>query len=1415
MFKETTKFADRPDDAFKIFLNKVIPRTKDLFNLIKKYIKNTTSYLKLVEYLEPFLVYPDDITFKQYENILGFLKEQISSFKQNLVKSEIIYNTYITNQFPTKKINNLLSSVLVEGKNNQKNKSSMEDYGMDDLTTSEAVRKIIVTDCGRLYYSIIAEIDIDLFQPINIDELIEEELNKKPEPESKEKMANCKTYVMAKYYIDIDELRADDKKTIYYDKKYDTTRYNMIEEFAAQQSTQSSDEFMIFVVNHLVSVIGMSLDEAQREAKSIIDKKREVVTGDYSYLLDDEYQPMYFSRDENNMWIKNEFFSRKKLNEIMFCNLKDSCINIKKKCGPIEINQKKIKKDLYKEILSQFDKKFHESTRNIHKIITESYNYNLQNIGRIQNLTNTLNTKNQTKKRHIANTLEERDIAQSPFENLRNLVLSQQDFIKKQKDIISFCDKYTRPYIADNAEENEYWFYCTSSAIPLILTFYKRLANAFYIGEYENVLEQIKAERGKLSDDGDKVVDRFSGFIISRIDYDDSEGYNEQGFKIVSRSVLDSNIEKIVSDLDFKIPDSALKKNTKTILNIITTLDKNLGISVNSQFDFIVNLVNTILDKYIPSQKNYEKFLLAARKKKKKKRQPTFEEAYNNGLMMTTLSIYVVVIQTMMPSIRTKKTFPTCSRSFTGYPLEGDGDTSGLQYVICAAINIARGSDAVPWNTLPRIRKKIGTEETINKYVLKIKSFMDSSILTNSDIKKKIVDKLNYTATHVETDEIPAEFDVKNWSTFLPPLKPVLVTKLHNISPSFKTDLTRLVEQGDPSQFQKISDLKSTIFYFSLHIQELIQRVINKKNILLFTLTNEPFIENSCCNDGSKHTLQYFINVEPNITNFNNTVKEQSLMLSEIENLINPPFIFDARNTRLVFPPISKEFSEKTIYKTFIKFCKYNSGITLSDDLMFVCGSNKSGFKHIDSMDTKIKTLKHEGKHYSLSNFYQLLNIINIDNIVFVDFNPIIMTSRLQVEHLIANDVLLSNVKDTPLENSIEILKNLFDSYEATRELNDEGVTEATNYLDSQLDALLNYNIIPFLSKHGVDEKYISFIKSIEKFKTRGDDIYISRDDETAFAESEFLKQSVTDILKIYPSIIINTVDYKNISIPKHWDLAPSHKTEIIKFIEKEFIPLQYFYNNKSISSLLKTVMDKSQNLLDIMNATPFYANIKQKPGEKRFNTLLNGKLLEKFMKFYFLYSINIYIEVLNEQQESLQNIFSGSESVLSETVSEDLMVARSSDIKDHVVKLIVSYLQLLMSNKAILNFSDIEVKEAVLKAAEIEKSKIVENLGNLSQEELQIEDIMKNQKLGKWGLGLSKAIYQYDKEQYEKERLSFGEETSQILQADGEDPNNPDLFNMVYEDLQNQHHVNESNTLMRQMGEDDDFGDMDGDEGY
>ena len=63
------------EEIYKDFLEKIIPQTRILFETVKKYIKNGTSYIKITEYLEPFLVYDDDITFKQYKTIIEFIEE--------------------------------------------------------------------------------------------------------------------------------------------------------------------------------------------------------------------------------------------------------------------------------------------------------------------------------------------------------------------------------------------------------------------------------------------------------------------------------------------------------------------------------------------------------------------------------------------------------------------------------------------------------------------------------------------------------------------------------------------------------------------------------------------------------------------------------------------------------------------------------------------------------------------------------------------------------------------------------------------------------------------------------------------------------------------------------------------------------------------------------------------------------------------------------------------------------------------------------------------------------------------------------------------------------------------------------------------------------------------------------------------
>ena len=47
-------------DIYKIFLRTIIPKIRVLFSLVKKYIKGRLSLVDVVNYLEPFLIYPID-----------------------------------------------------------------------------------------------------------------------------------------------------------------------------------------------------------------------------------------------------------------------------------------------------------------------------------------------------------------------------------------------------------------------------------------------------------------------------------------------------------------------------------------------------------------------------------------------------------------------------------------------------------------------------------------------------------------------------------------------------------------------------------------------------------------------------------------------------------------------------------------------------------------------------------------------------------------------------------------------------------------------------------------------------------------------------------------------------------------------------------------------------------------------------------------------------------------------------------------------------------------------------------------------------------------------------------------------------------------------------------------------------------
>ena len=87
-------------------------------------------------------------------------------------------------------------------------------------------------------------------------------------------------------------------------------------------------------------------------------------------------------------------------------------------------------------------------------------------------------------------------------------------------------------------------------------------------------------------------------------------------------------------------------------------------------------------------------------------------------------------------------------------------------------------------------------------------------------------------------NDIAEEYDVVNWTNFLPPLVPIRIKHLVNISPEFKSGLLKDLKDGSINQRDKILVLESKIIQFSLALQEKIGEIVKKKQAILHKANN-------------------------------------------------------------------------------------------------------------------------------------------------------------------------------------------------------------------------------------------------------------------------------------------------------------------------------------------------------------------------------------------------------------------------------------------------------------------------------------------------------------------------------------------------------------------------------------------------
>lgn len=1401
-FNETVKFLDRnTSETYKTFLETIIPKTRVLFNLIKKYIKNGTSYNKVIEYLEPFLIYHDDITFKQYQTITEFIDKQIDEHKKMLISGVKDFNDYLKTTDSSIVPSTFLK--IIKRNHNMELEDIFEKAGYninDSITTQGSLVKMKKYDCARLLSNAITLSSLDIFQPVDLEAQVameQEEIRKELEGETKSN--ECSPLVLAKRYNDFEELESDNGNSdVLFDEKCDDTPYDIGRAWLQENTDLTSDDKDTInkLSEFLIKNNGVDPQKAERDAESMINGGKLLKNGDYARLDLGDLDYKYYVR-ENDRWKLDKVLSNKPIDEVSFCNLKQNCLSIKKECSPMDTNKKLIKETLLKEIEKRFEDQLNDSIQQLRKRVEENFRFHQKNIIGLKRYKTRRNAKQSLDKMKIAETLEVRDLIVSPYEDLRDLILGQSDIVKKMNDIILFFEKYTFElgYSGDLEDDDYRWNYCIDTKIKLVPNFLQDLAIAFRQGRYTEELEKIKADRGKISDDGDKWIDKYSGYYICNIEYDSSEGYDKSGYKIISRQVMNIDLEQKISaikDVRFDY-QTELSRQMHTIIQYI---DQLLHISLEKQYDFIIKTTTDSLNKFMLPEKRYREMIKRATKQGKKKKP--YEKAYDEVLLFSLISSYIIALQTSIPNIETDKTYPACTRSFSGFPIDGNSDFSCLEYITCVLLNTR--TNTRPYRVLPKSSKR-NREDKIEAYVEKLRKFMAEKVMTFDYVKEKISEKIKYNKINKNRIVIPEEYDLQNWHQFLPPLEAIQVKKLTNINPNVYSTINNHIKSGSYEQFPYIRAIYSKMTSYSFHIIESVQRAINNEPLILTAKsTGLPFTENACCNEGEVKTLAYFASKSPSIIKHNDIIKNLTQRFYFYKNITNAPLFSIPVDTKIKFPQIIKEFSPSTIYLTFIKHCQFNTGVVLDNEMSRICLRNNCDYNQNDSIEEKMEKMRDAGLNYSNSTLNILLNIVNRQNILPVDLDPPIVTEKLHLEKTLnylkeKDESILCHPK------LLDYLLTLVDRFEIeiVEGEEDDAVIDFKQYLNritndmseaivekmKEYDSLKN-SLENLLVRH-IGKNISKKEKFILDFILHGDGSYMSQKDETEYAIFEMLKTFTIDICETYPTIILNKINFKKRYVPKHWKLSAKHENDVMNIMTRDYKDFQQFYGDENLKGVLKYVLKNNKDILMLLKSIPFFAGLL---GNEKKTSIFSGEIVKKIGYYFFMCSINLYImafdEDVNEYSEKKSEINTDNDfrDMVEDGVDASILKGRREEIEEITCSLINVYLKKIEQYKKILNVDKQTINKRILKSKEKEKSKITLRLKDLTVEEREIENIMKNHSLGDWSVGQTRAIFEYDEKQYDKEREIIEQDALTELKSGIRDEVtefNRDIYKMEY----------------------------------
>ena len=1414
------------ENKFKKFLEVIVPKTRTILKLVRKNLKHKMSFVDVIKQLEPYGIHSEDITYTQYVDIQHIIQDQISNLKSEMETKRGMFNILLKNA-TSNNVQNPVSQII------QSNADLLEAFtkvyfeihnqNSSEVSDSEMISKLYAQDENQLYPRLISSRLTSLMAETNSSTLSEMLLNRDKvaameEDEYRIQSTDCTRKYLAKKYESLGELQKDNNiDELYYDEEYDDSPYHIMDKYKSKKDEMEPKEFKDFLIESLIHKHDCPIDYAEELATILISKKKPVSEGEFAMLdilpekqkslelsqiseednatIDNTRKLIYYRRVKNN-WVRDESIAAEAFYDTntLFCNINASCFkNTRSKvCETNDESTIRVKEHNKKSILNEFDRRYQVTRELLIQELEKEIGYLLKYNKNIQHLRQVQLYKANNLAVEIGNFAKKNELIVSPRLELLNCILGQTDFVKKQNNIMSFASQYTRNPLVEQLDEHPHWLYCKETNTKLLPMTVFELAKTFVSGEnYNDKLEQLCNDHGR--EEGGDIVDKHSGFVLRKSDFQEEEMFDDSGFRITTHSLLEKELGDVYASTKGKTKDVPIFENEimSTIYNVFVTLCERIQIPHEEIQDFVLRLSNEVIEKAVMSEEKYKQKIEKANKGKEKKvKMPSYKSYKNETIIFAVANSLIIAIQTQIPSFKTSRTFPGCVRSFTGYPLFGVEDNGAIQYISCVIFKIKSTID--PWSSLH------GYKST-DKIVPRVTKMMESLFADRPDVQTKLIEKREYLLLQPD-HTIPETHAISKWVHFLPPVVQYELDKsIQNITPEFKQELNALIKSGNVKQNQFVNIVKGKNIYYGYHIIHAINELVKDKDLLLKTASSIPFIENSCCNSGLVNPIKYFEKENPALSTYFHSVKQNELLLKQVVSLSRGPFLYHKDFTGMIYPVVSSGNLEENIYSFVIKHCLYDRDVPVPEKYKAICGEKPEGYNKNWSLLEKIEYLKRNGKRYNETDLKGLLNIVNEENIIHIDSSePYEMVDGFQ-------DVLnYLEEKDSSVipQKLRKLLFELIDNVQPGKMYMEE--SDKLKNLTKHLKRVTKNSYVAinnYLSSKNEESKYKhirTFLEQIDMWNTID-----NNRNENVQVFSQFVRNMVYQITQVYPNAIRNGTGFHpymdSANGYKKWNFSNLHVQTLRDYHEEYYKQLTPFYNDTIIVKLFDEMSEMFTDLNKFVHHFPIQEEVIKHVGNKKttYYSFLNNETTMLMMKYCVYTCICIFIESASnnmviqtnmneyktnirkekdEMNESLGNIVT--ETNTTEENQEYVDVLQEIDISDvshdlnvKIADLIVSVLNMEIENKKIVNMSYKDIENGMRRERQEERGAMIQYLGNMAPEQRRLEEMSKIHKLGNWNVGNQEAIWKYDKKRFdnEMEQGEFFEFQNKITSTDAE----------------------------------------------